>query len=256
MPSANIIPNTLGETVDRCQKLMGDPNGRWITRAYAVPFIQQAYSDLAKKIKNASGKNLEAVLEALNVPTGTSSLFSYQGSGDPTAVPPIQPGPFRGLFDPLRLWVKTAGALPQYYTAAIGPRDTLPHVNPPGITPGSYAVQVTFTWLGNKLYITPVAGAIDVQVYGRFNPPRLQADTDALVLYDDMTDTLAYMAMSLMGVERSNPMVLQGYIDQANAGVDNIVADLIRQGQKNARRLAKMGSGNGQAAWGFGWGWN
>ncbi len=111
-------------------------------------------------------------------------------------------------------------------------------------------MQVTFCWMGNKLSITPVAGPIDIQVYGRFNPPRLVGMDDELVLYGDMTDTLAYGACSLIGVERTNPAILQGYADRATAGVDNIVADIIRQCQKNPRRLAKMGGGGGTC-----WGW-
>ena len=251
MPQANALPNTLGEVVQRCQALMGDPTGRMVSRAYALPFINQAYSDIAKQIKNATGKNLEAVKEVLNVPAGTSSLYQYQGPGNLTAQPPVPVGPLLGLFDPIRMWVKTAGQLPQYYTPARGPRDTLPHVNPPGITPGTYAVVVTFAWIGNQLSITPVAGPIDIQVYGRFNAPRLAQDEDVLVLYGDMTDTLAYAACSLMGVERTNPAILQGYIERAIAGVDNIVADIIRQTQKNPRRLATIG-GHGGTCWGWG----
>jgi hypothetical protein len=247
MPTINALPNTMGEVVNRCQALMGDPTGRWVTRAYAVPFINQAYSDMAKQVKNASGKNLEAVVEVLNVPTGTSSLYPYQQYGNP----PDEPrGPLVGLFDPIRLWVKSAGQLPQYYSLARGPRETLPHVNPPGITPGTYCVQVTSVWMGRKLSITPVAGPIDIQVYGRFNVPRLVQDTDELLLDGDMTDTLAYASMALMGVERTNPQVLQGYADRGIAGVDNIVADIIRESQKVGRRLAKMG-GCGGTSWGW-----
>jgi hypothetical protein len=251
MAQATPLPNTLGETVARCQALLGDPTGQWVKRYYIVPFIQQAYSAMAKAIKNASGKNFEAVVEVLKVPTGTSDLSIYQKPGDPTTNPVVPRGALYGLFDPLRMWVKTADQLPQYYTQAWGPRDTLPHVNPPGITPGTYAVQVTFAWIGNRLSITPVAGPIDVQVYGRFNPPRLQADEDQLLLADDMTDTLAFLSCAIAGVERANPAVLQGYAVAGDAGIDNIVADIIRQCQKNPRRLAKMG-GQGGSAWGWG----
>jgi hypothetical protein len=251
MPTVNGSPNTFGEVINRCQSLMGDPTGRWVTQAYAGAIINQAYSDMAHAIKLASGKNLEAIIEVLNVPPGTISLYPLQTYGDLSADPPVQPGPLVGLFDPLDLWVKTAGALPQYYTRARGPRDTLPHVNPPGVAPGNFGVQVTFAWIGNKLCITPVAGAIDIQVYGRFNVPRLVQLTDNLVLDPDMTDTLAYNACGLMGVERSNPTVTEGYAQRGLAGIDNIVASIILQCQKNPRRLAKMG-GRGGTSWGWG----
>lgn len=233
---------------------MGDPNGRWMTRGYIVPFINQAYSSMAKKIKNGSGKNFEAVVEVLNVPIGTTALAPWQSYSwtDPNTQPANpQRGPLAGLFDPLRLWVKTAGALPRYYTSANGPRDTLPHVNPPGITPGSYATIVTFTWMGKKLSITPVAGAIDIQVYGRFDPPRLVKDSDDLLLYGDMTDTLSFAALSLSGVERSNLATLEGYSQAGIADIDNIIADIMRQCEKNPRRLGKMGGCGGTS---YGWG--
>ena len=251
MAQAACIPNTLGEVWQRCQSLMGDPQGRLVSKAYALPFIQQAYSSIAKKVKNGSGKNFEAVIEVLNIPTGTSSLYQFQQYGNPTANPPTQNGPLVGLFDPIRMWVKTAGQLPQYYTPARGPRDTLPHINPPGITPGTYAVQVTFAWIGNQLLITPINGPVDIQVYGRFNPPRLVNDTDKLVIYGDMTDTLAYAATALMGIERTNPTITLGYAEEAQKGIDNIIADIMRQCQKNPRRLAQMG-GRGGCSWGWG----
>lgn len=250
MPTINALPNTLGEVVNRCQALMGDQTGRLVTRAYALPFINQAYSDMAKQVKNASGKNLEAIVEVLDVDPGTQSLYPFQTYGDPGANPVVPNGPLVGLFDPIRMWVKAAGQLPQYYTPAKGPRETLPFVNPPGITPGTYGMQVTFAWMGRKLSITPVAGPIDIQVYGRFNVPRLVQDTNELLLDGDMTDTLAYSACALFGVERANPAVLQGYADRGIAGIDNIVADIIRQSQKVARRLAKMG-GCGGTSWGW-----
>jgi hypothetical protein len=250
METVNANPNTLGDAINRCQGIMGDPTGRLVSPAYATPFIQQAYEDMTLQIKNASGKNFEALIEVLNIPTGTSSLYPFQTYGDPGANPPVPRGTLVGLFDPIKMWVKTAGQLPQYYTLASGPRDTLPHVNPPGITPGTYAVQVTFCWMGNRLSMTPVAGPVDVQVYGRFNPPRLVDVNDELVLYNDMTAPLAYFACALMGVERTNPAILAGYIDRATASVDNIVADIMRQCQKNPRRLAKMG-GQGGTCWGW-----
>ena len=252
--SANPKPNTFGAVLKRVQGMMGDRTGRWVTLGYSLEFINQAYDDIKSNIRIATGKNLEAILEVLNVPGGVSSLYPYQVWGDPDADPPVNRGPLFGLYDPLRLWVKTAGSLPQYYTMARGPRDTLPHVNPPGITPGTYAVQVTFAWIGNKLAITPVAGAIDIQVYGRFNPPPLQALDDELVIYPDLTGPLAYATCSLMGVERSNPSVLTGYIERGGATVDNVVADLILQQQKNPRRLAKMGGCGSVGSNGI-WGW-
>jgi hypothetical protein len=250
MPQATVVPNTLGDVKQRVRSLMGDPRGSWITDAYVTPLIQQAYEDITQQLKNGSGKNLEAVIEALDIDAGTSDLSYLQSYGDPTADPIVEPGEWVGLADPIKLWVKMAGQLPAYYSEARGPRDTLPHGNPPGVTPGFFSPRVTWAWIGNKISITPVAGAIDAQLYGRFNPPPLQQDTDPLVIYPKATAPVAYATASLVGVERSNPQVLQGYIERAQATVDNIIADIIRQSQGNPRRLGTIGG-----SYGNGWGW-
>lgn len=249
MPQATPLPNTLGEVVLRCQSLLaGAPvtgNFGLYTRGYLLPFINQAYEDMDVAIRTGSGKNLEGIVEALDVPTGTSSLYPLQQLGDFTTQPPPPNGPFAGLFDPLRIWTKSAGQLPSFYREARGPRETLPHVNPPGITSLSYAGRVDFVWIGNKLAITPVAGPIDIQLYGRFNPPPLVKDSDYLVLYPRLTAALVYAASALTGIERTNPQVLQGYATRAEAMLDNIIADIVKQTQKIPRRPSQMG----------GWGW-
>ena len=115
-------------------------------------------------------------------------------------------------------------------------------------------MQTYFAWIGNQLSVTPVSGPIDIQVYGRFNPPPLQSLDDVMVIYPDLTGPMAYVTCALMGVERSNPAVLTGYIERGGATVDNVVADLILQQQKNPRRLAKLGGGYGCGNSGI-WGW-
>ena len=217
-----------------------------------LPFINQAYEDIESCIRNATSKQLEGVIDVLNVPPGTTDYSIFQGFGNPNQNPPGR-GPLVGLNDPIRIWVKAAGALPQYYVPVRGPKDYFSHVNPPGIPVGTYGVVLEFAWIGGKLFITPASAAIDVQVYGRFNAPPLVDDNDRLVLYPRMTACLAYAASALTGVERSNTTILQGYADRGTAMVDNIVADLIRQTQGNPRRAGRMG--NGGAGWsGYGWG--
>jgi len=255
MGQASAQPNTLGDVVSRCQSLLaGNTSSVGLyKRPYLVPFINQAYEDIDLCLRNGSGKNLEAVIEVLGVPAGTSSLIEFQQYGDFTQNPPIQNGPLAGLYDPIRIWVKTAGALPTYYTEA-HLRETLPHVNPPGVPTANYGVRVTWAWIGNVLSITPVNGPIDIQVYGRFNPPPLVSDSDNLVLYPRLTAALTYAASALTGVERSNPQVLLGYATRGEAMVDNILADIIRQTQGIPRRLGKMaGQGwGGGNCWGYG----
>lgn len=250
MPNVTYNPNTLGEALSLMQGLLGDPNGKWVTLGYALPFLQTAYSSIATQIKIASGKNLEALLEVTDIPAGTSDLSIYQDPGDVTADPPTNAGPLASLYDPIKLWAKSAGSLPGRYALANGPRDTLPFINPPGIAPGTWGMRITWAWIGGKLSITPVAGDIDIQVYGRCDVPTLSQQTDKLVLARNMGATLALSGAALAGVERTNPAILAGYADRANANLDNIVADIILQSQREPRRLAKMG-GHGGNYWGW-----
>jgi hypothetical protein len=238
---ADPLPNTLGDVKQKVRGLLGDPDGDWVTDGYITPIINVTYGLQVNALKNGTGKNLEAIIECLDIAIGTSSLYPLQAPSQPLF----------GLSDPLELWVKTAGQPPQWYTAARGPVDVLPNVQPPGITPGWNQTRVSFVWMGQQLSITPVNGPIDVKVYGRFNPPPLQKDEDVLVVYSKMSETTAVAAAAVAGVERSNPAVLAGYAEMAIAGLDDIIADIIRQTQRNPRRLGRMGghSGYGGGYW-------
>lgn len=257
-PQATALPNTLGETWQRVRSLaQGNSSlyGLW-QRPYLVPFINQAYEEMTSQIKTATSKTLEAVINVLNIPPGTQSLGPWQAYDflDPSQQNP-QPtdGPLAGLYDPIRLWVKPAGALPQYFVPVRGPKDFLPNVNPPGLPVGTYGVILEWAWIGNVLLITPASAPIDIQVYGRCNPPRLVDDTDKLVIAKNMTHALAAATLAWSGIERSNTTIFQGAENRAIAGVDNIVADLTRQTQGNQRRPARMGRG-GEGWCGYGWG--
>ena len=255
-PQATPLVNTLGDAWNRCRSILQGNSSQYglYQRDYLLPFIQQAYEDIESCIKNATSKQLEAVIEVLNVQPGTTDYSPLQSYGNPNQNPPGR-GPLVGLNDPIRLWVKAAGALPQYYVPVRGPKDYLPHVNPPGLPVGTYGVILEWAWIGGKLFVTAASAPIDIQVYGRFNAPPLIDANDKLVLYPRLTAPLAYTASALTGVERSNTTILQGYAERGSAMVDNIVADLIRQTQGNQRRPARMGRG-GEGWSGFGWAGN
>lgn len=240
MPNAAADPNTLGDVLSKMQGLLGDVDGEWVTVGYALPFINIVYALQIKQMRLGSRRNLSALIEVLNQEAGITSFLPAQKFGKPLF----------GLTDPLELWTKTANAPQQYYTPARGPLDILPNIEPPGITPGSFSVRVSFAWMGNALTILPVNGPIDLKVYGRFNPPPLQKLEDVLVPYPAMSDVTALAAAALAGVERSNPAVLAGYELAATAGMDNIIADLIIQTQRNPRRVGKLASmGGGSWFW-------
>lgn len=231
--------NTLGDVVTECQGLLGDPDGEWVTRGYILPFINTAYRLAYLFLKNATGRNLEGLQEVLDLPQGTTTLYPQQAPGQPLS----------GLTDPLQVWWKPAG-MPANCYRPMSPKETLPFVGPPGLQPGLLGVGMWFTWRGNQLTITPISQAIDVMVDGRFNPPPLVDDKQILVVSPDLQTPLAMSAVALTGVERANPAVLAGYSAEAEAALDNIAADLLRQKQLFPKRLGRMAPQSGGE-----WGW-
>ena len=242
---ANLIPlpNTLGDVLSRCQGLLEDLDGDWVSLEYATPFINQAYEQLKELFQTASNKKLQDVREVLDVPLGTQSLYYAQSPGDPNANPAVPPGPLFGLRNPRRVWAKTAGVSPVYYAAARGPLDFLPMVQPPGVSSGGLSPGISWAYMGGQLRVTPVNGPTDQLVWGDFNPPRLTNLNDNLVIWDDATAIVAFVACSLIGVGRSNPAVLAGYAEAAAGMADNIVAQIILQVQGNQRRMGKLSGG-------------
>lgn len=239
------------DAVQTVQTLLGDPTGAWVTRGYALPFLNVAYGLVNLNLKNASGKQLQAVVTIPNVPAGTTSLYPWQnGTAIPGAPANANPTPalLAGLFDPIEIWVKPAGNPPWSYTKA-RTRNTLPHVDPTQYSTNSLGPGMFYDWMGNKLIITPVNQALDIEVTGKFNPPPLVDDSDLLSTHEDVWLPTTLKAACLAGVERSNPAILSGYATEAIAASDNIVAAIIRERQATPSRFQRMARESGVAQW-------
>lgn len=241
----------LGQVRARVQALLGDPRGQWVTRAYIVPLIDQAYAEVTLNVKNASGKELEAVITIPNVPAGTTSLYPWQ-SGIAVPGQPAnqnQPAPLlAGLFDPIEVWVKPAGQ-PVWTYSQVRQRDDLPHVNPLNNMSNALGPAMFYTWLGNKLLITPVNQPIDIEVTGKFNPQPLVDDADLLTSHEDIWIPVSLVAAATAGVERSNPQILAGYSQRGIAAQDNVIAEIMRQGQGSPKRFQRVSRESGLNQW-------
>lgn len=241
----------LGQVRGKIQALLGDPRGQWVTRAYINPLIDLSYAAINLNLKNASGKELEAVITVPDVPAGTTSLYPWQAGTAVPGAPANQnatPALLAGLFDPIEVWVKPAGQPVWTYSQA-RERDDLPHVNPLTTASNSLAPGVFYNWLGNRLGITPVNQPLDIEVTGKFNPPPLADDTDLLVTHEDVWIAVAYITAATAGVERSNPQILAGYAESGIAAQDNIVAAIMRQGQGTPRRFQRVSRESGLNQW-------
>lgn len=261
---------TVGDVIKRVQALLGDPRGQWVKRGYVMPILDLTYGSVYLNIKNGSAKNLQAVVPILNVPAGTTSLYPWQQQSAPPGTPPgaeappvglaggtgtsgMTPQPLlAGLTDPIEIFVKPAGAPPWQYSKLMGPRDTLPHLDPSFFGNDTFGPRMYFSWVGSRLYITPVNAALDIEVTGKFSPVPLVDDDQLLTGSEDIWIPTAFETASICGIERSNPQILAGYASKSLAAQDNVIADLIRTEQGNPIRPQKMSREGGMIQWFWG----
>lgn len=247
---------TVGDVVQIVRSLLGDTRGQWVTLAYLLPILDITYGDIVLNLKNASGKNLMAVVPILGVPAGTTSLYPWQqATAKPgTPVEKMNPPPLlQGLTDVTEIWVKPAGAATYQY-AQIFNRARLPHSVPNVNSSQAYLQGMYWTMMGNRLLISPVGEDLDIEVTGRFNPQALSSEDNILTAHEDVWIPLAYQAAATAGIERSNPAILQGYATKAIASTDNLIAEIMRGEQGEPHRFQKISrdSGDGYALWFWG----
>lgn len=226
--------NTFGDVKAQTRGLLGDPQGQLASDSYLAPLVNVAYSLEVLALKNATGQNLEGVVLLPDVKAGTTSLFEFQAPGKPLA----------GLYTVLELWAKPAGMPPNYFRQA-GERRYPAHVALPTVAQGIPSMVLSYCWLGNKLLITPPAAPVDIEVTGRFNPPPLVNDENVLVASPDLQPVTALKTAYFVGVDRSglagvNVALINEYGRQADAALDNIAAELVRQKQGMGMRAGLM----------------
>jgi hypothetical protein len=230
--------NTLFDVKESVLSLMGEENSGTANDGYLVPKINFTYKAQNLYIKRSTGSNLEQVVEipnaldANNNPTnqGLSSLANQQQKG----------GLLFGLYEPLYMWWKPAGAPERAYVECYE-KKTLPFSTPLIYSPTQ---QMYFTWRGNQLFVTPISAPIDLLVDGRFNPPPLVKNEDVLVVDPDMEVPLTSGTIAVIqAFDRGNIPTFEAAIGLAGPQCDDIVAKLILQKQgytaragSNARR--------------------
>ena len=247
---------TIGDALGKVRSLLGDPRGGWVKDSYVLPIMDLSCADIILDMKAACSMNLAAVVPILNVPPGTASLYPWQGANlkpgdDPNKLNPVPV--LAGLSDPVQVFVKPAGSQPENYKM-IRQRTTLPHVNPQWNSGNSVGAQLTWSWVGNQLTITPTNLALDIEVTGRFSVAPLVNSNLLVPGGEDLWIPLVFDTAAIAGIERSNPQILAGYAARALASKDNLRADLTRQGQGEPARFQKVSrdSGNGYVSWFWG----
>jgi hypothetical protein len=226
---------TLRDVKAGIRSLLDDTDIEWTNDQFLLPLINQSAGTLTLQAKNATGCNLQRLVEILNLEAGTDSLIAYQAGGSPSvggnrATPA---GPLATLWDPLVVWWKPAGTNSLQYCRATR-HTTLPAANVP-----SYS-GMQWTWLSNTLTITPMSVAVDIKIDGRFNPPVYLADSDVIQVHPDFHVVLKWASAALCGAVRANANYMTVYSEQADKAMDNLIADIIRQNQGSPSRIGRL----------------
>lgn len=226
--------NTLGDVKKTVRSLVGDDEGSWTGDSYLVPKINFAYRTAYLKIKTATGQALEQTVQIPDFTdpnnndgtTGLNSLAAFQQPGKPLA----------GLYQPMYLWWKPAGAQPRFYRQAVE-KQTLPFTMP---LTGSWFTAMYWTWQSNQLLVTPINAPIDILVDGRFNPPPLTKDEDVLVVHPDMETAVSPLTVAAIGMEAGNSQFQTTGQGAAEMAIDNICNLLTLAKQGYTARAGRM----------------
>lgn len=224
--------NQLSDVKARARALVGDPDGDFCTDAYLTPLINQALDESVNYLEGSCSPFIESVIEAVNMPAGTTNFADVQKVGNKWA----------GLMNPLYLEAKQAGMPPTQYMQILR-ADKLPDVDPAqGVAPYARAYWEWRSWI---IFITPLNYAADFRIRGEFRPSPLLKDSDIIPIHPLFAGALAYQTAALIGMERGNQGYVQSYGPRAESTLDDIAAELVRQQQGTSSRLGRMNGRSG-----------
>lgn len=236
--------NTLFDVKQTTRSLVGDDAQEWTPDSYLVPKINYAYSIQTLYIKRATSQNLEQIVEipdsadanGNSTSQGRTSLAALQQKG----------GPLFGMYEPLYVWWKPAGAPVTYFRMATF-QHPMPFYKLQAPTPGG---PVYWDWIGNILYMTPIGFPCDLLIDARFNPPPLVKDQDVLVVHPDMHTAVTAATIGLIGqFDTGNQGYSEGAIELVQQCADDIVALLIMPKQGRTARAGSMKDRMGMRGW-------
>ena len=224
--------DSLLDVKKRTRSLIGDPDGDFATDPYLLPLVNQTYDVATHRLLNTCSPFIEQYVVLPGVAQGTTSLQNFQDKGQPLFA----------LVNPLEIEFKRAGAPDVAYRYS-HPKRLLPHVaiGAPVIGVGPQAGP-QWTWRGYVLTFTPLPFACDLRILGEFKPAALVKDTDLVVIHPMMTAALAFGTAALIGAERQNQNYVQSYAPQAEALLDDISNELVRQEGGTTARLGRANS--------------
>ena len=234
---------TLGEVKDRVRSIVGDDLGDWLTDEYLITKINQVYELQVLYLSDTCSPYITMNAVQPAVPIGTTDTSQYQATPDQ---------PFYGLFNPLIVSWKLAGAPDGCYRTA-RPFLTLPDIslNPPATQPYT---GLAWEWRGNIVYLTPMQIVMDLRIRGEFIPPPLVKEDDVISVHPLLGPALAEETAACAMRERANAGQQGAYELVGRSALDSIASQLVRSQQNAPVRIGRNDRSNRRGMW-PGWGW-
>jgi hypothetical protein len=228
--------NQLKDVKAKVRSLLGDPDGDWLTDAYLLPLINQAYEQQVNTLSATCSTYITAVRQIPAIPVGTIDLSEWQK--DPKQ-------PLYGMVNPLILEWKQAGQPDNYYVQAERV-DVLPNITPATPTP---VFCLYWEWRSYTVFVTPLNFPADFRMRGEFRPAPLLKDDDIVAVHPLMANSLAYATAALAASERGNATWVQTFTQQAVVTLDDIAGQLVRAQQGTTIRIGRANPSHSNRWW-------
>lgn len=214
---------TRGAVKARIRSLVDDVQASYTDDAWIDPLIQQEYEAAASELEETKSPFDEQVVELPAIAAGTADLSAFQAQGKPLET----------LVLPERIDWKPQGQPPWRYRMLPGPKDMLPDLP-------AFQAPVAWEWREEIIYFTPSTMIIDLRIRGEFDVAVLRDDSSPLTLHKRIGYVIALRVAASVAKVRGNQQWVEDYTADAQKGMDEIAAQMVRAEQGKVRRIGRM----------------
>jgi len=206
--------------IKRVQALLDDPRGKFFTREYIMPYLDQAYEDLNTALAAIDLEYEEQVITLSAVAASTADLSTYQAAAQPLEYMAVAKRiEWRLVGENALAWRE------------VPRKDVLPDTM-------DTAGLVAWTQRGGgpTVYITPSTVAVDIRVTGDFLPIRLVSEDKMLI--KGVTNVFSYMVAELISATRDGMQQQVLYFSgKAAVALENFESWMVKQDQAVVRKV-------------------
>jgi len=219
---------TAGAVTSLVRSLVNDQAGNWATDAILLPYLNDAYLTVQKKISNSGGDLFiqdDVLLIVPAVPANQQDPGTQVVLNDATAPPGQIPV---DLLEPVKLWERPNGSNQDFVEMV--------DVTSKGGLPSTIQGQSLqyWEWRADGLYF--IGATQDTQIRLRYNRalPELTGPSD-MILLRGSKNVLAHGTAALVGFARGSPLAdkMEGLF---NDSIDDVILENVRRNQNSGTR--------------------